>query len=57
MKKAWRKLESLKRLHDERERREKGEREIREKGEHKSLKFNPLTNEARTSLNRQKMNL
>ena len=24
-KKAWRKLESLKRLHDERERREKGE--------------------------------
>ena len=33
MKKAWRKLESLKRLHDERERREKGERERREKGE------------------------
>ena len=27
------KLESLKRLHDERERREKGERERREKGE------------------------
>ena len=40
MKKAWRKLESLKRLHDERERREKGERERREKGEHKSLKLN-----------------
>ena len=31
--KAWRKLESLKGLHDERERREKGERERREKGE------------------------
>ena len=29
--KAWRKLESLKRLHDERERREKGE--------HRSLKI------------------
>ena len=28
-----RKLEGLKRLHDERERREKGERERREKGE------------------------
>ena len=33
MKKAWRKLESLKGLHDEREGREKGERERREKGE------------------------
>ena len=29
MKKAWRKLESLKRLHDERERREKGELQLK----------------------------
>ena len=28
LKKAWRKLESLKRLHDERERREKGELQL-----------------------------
>ena len=31
--KAWRKLEGLKGLHDERERREKEKRERREKGE------------------------
>ena len=48
-----RKLGGLKRLHDERERREKGERERREKGELQlkiERKLNVLTNEARASL-------
>ena len=34
--KAWRKLESLKGLHDERERREKGEHKLRREMEHKN---------------------
>ena len=46
--------ESLKRLHDERERREKGELQLRRETE---LKLSVLTNEARASLNRQKRNL
>ena len=45
------KLESLKDLHDERERREKGEHKLRR--ENSSV----LTNEDRASLNRQKRNL
>ena len=43
--KAWRKLEGLKGLHDERERREKGERERREKGE-LQLKIEPKNQRA-----------
>ena len=49
--KAWRKLESLKGLHDERERREKGEHKL---GRETELKLCVLTNEDRAPLNRQK---
>ena len=52
--KAWRKLESLKGLHDERERKEKGEHKL---GRETKLKWSVLTNEDRDSLNRQKRNL
>ena len=46
--KAWKKLESLKGLHDERERREKGEHRLRREN------LSVFTNEDRASLNRQK---
>ena len=49
--KAWRKVESLKGLHDERERREKGEHKLRREN------LSVLTNEDLASLNRQKRNL
>ena len=46
--KAWRKLESLKGLHDERERREKGEHKLGREN------LSVSTNEDRAPLNRQK---
>ena len=46
--------ESLKRLYDERERREKGELQL---GRETELKLSVLTNEDRASLNKQKRNL
>ena len=49
--KAWRKLESLKGLHDERERREKGEHKLGREN------LSVSTNEDRASLNKQKRNL
>ena len=49
--KAWRKLEGLKGLHDERERREKGEHKLGREN------LSVFTNEDRASLNRQKRNL